>query len=82
MSYPVLKMTKLNLKIGDKINNLSSNKTYEKVTEIKIINGIVVIWTKEYYKTTDSLVSDCIIKWNLTHLKSKIRSNEDIEIKK
>ena len=78
----MLKMTKLNLKTGDKIYNLSSSKTYEKVTEIEIINGIVVIWTKKRYKTTDSLVSDCIIEWNLTHLKSKIRSNEDIEIKK
>lgn len=57
--------TNTDLEIGDKMVNISSMKTYEKVQNIKIQDGKAIVVTKEYYKNTDSLVSDRTIEWSL-----------------
>jgi len=73
-------MTIENLQVGDKINNLSSTNTYEKVTDIQIENGKTVIYTKEYFKNNSVLVSNNKVNWTLSHLQKRIENNDHISI--
>jgi hypothetical protein len=63
-----------NLEIGDKLVNISSMETYEKVEDIKIVEGKVEIVTKEYYKNTDSLISDRTIEWTIQTIESHMKN--------
>lgn len=64
------------IQVGDKIVNLSSNSTYEKVTDIKIIDGKAYIYTKEYYENTDSLVSEVKCEWAYDMIKNRLKSKK------